>query len=348
MRKCPYCDFNSHPLRGDLEEGRYLDALFVDWQTQAVQQPVSTVFLGGGTPSLFSPHVFEKLLHVLAPEGEVTLEANPGTTEHADFASYNQAGINRVSLGAQSFDDSQLRALGRIHAARETLQAVANVRNGGIENLNLDLMYGLPDQTVDAAMADLEQAIALEPEHVSWYQLTLEPKTEFYRRPPPLPSPEVIAEMETEGRARLHDAGFRRYEVSAYAKKGYQCAHNLNYWRFGDYVGIGAGAHGKQTRDGNQIRTSKASQPRLYLGAPEATERIPIEREELAIEFLMNALRLVDGVSTERFVAATGLASEALEPTLTELVQDGLIDADRLRATPRGFALLDTVLARFL
>lgn len=359
VRKCPYCDFNSHPLRGSLAEADYLAALHADLDQALADVPegaIDTVFCGGGTPSLFSAEAFASLLGRLGPwlraDAEITLEANPGTVEYHDFAAYRAAGINRLSLGAQSFDAQQLQRLGRIHGPAETEQAFRRARAGGFDNINLDIMYGLPEQTAPAALADLEQAIALQPEHLSWYELTIEPKTEFARRPPKLAVEADLAEMEHDGLALLEASDYGRYEVSAFARPGRQCRHNLNYWTFGDYLGAGAGAHGKRSRvSGCSVvveRTRKAAQPRLYMADPTRTERCPVTRGELPFEFMMNALRLVDGVDAERFPATTGLARHSLEPQWQALVEQGLVSADRLATTPLGLRHLDAVLQRFL
>ncbi|MEQ8993447.1 MAG: radical SAM family heme chaperone HemW [Pseudomonadales bacterium] len=359
VRKCPYCDFNSHPQRGRLPEVEYVDALLADAAdalADVAPGSICSVFCGGGTPSLFSPAAFGRLLDALAPylavDVEVTMEANPGTAEHHDFAGYRRAGINRISLGAQSFDDAMLTRLGRIHGAADTGRALALVRRAGFDNVNLDLMYGLPGQTAAAAMADLEAALRLEPAHLSWYQLTIEPKTEFARRPPLLASDSEVEDMEGAGHARLADAGFTRYEVSAYARDGRQCRHNLNYWTFGDYLGIGAGAHGKRSRRSDSgidvVRTRKASQPRLYLGSPTATVRDAVAPAERVAEFLMNVLRLRDGVPWTRLPEATGLSRDALSPTWDDLVRQGLLRDDRIAATALGYRHLDGVLQQFL
>lgn len=358
VRKCPYCDFNSHPVRGSLDEAGYVDALLRDLDEALVDVPtgtVATVFCGGGTPSLFSAEAFARLFERLAPwlrgDAEITLEANPGTVEHHDFGAYRRAGINRLSLGAQSFSGPQLARLGRIHAAEDTERAVERARAGGFEDINLDIMYALPEQSVDAALADLERAIALAPTHVSWYQLTLEPKTEFARRPPPLPDDDAVADMEDAGRGRLANAGYRRYEVSAYARPGRRCRHNLNYWAFGDYLGAGAGAHGKRSRyrpGGVRIeRTRKASQPRLYLADPAATERVTVAADDVVFEFMMNALRCVDGADWPLFEARTGRRRDEVV-VWGELVEAGLVQEDRVATTNEGLRFLDAVLQRFL
>ncbi len=359
VKKCPYCDFNSHPLRGSLDEAGYLDALLRDAEVAlATVAPgsIDTVFFGGGTPSLFSPAAFARLLDALAPylgaSAEVTMEANPGTTEHHDFAGYLEAGINRLSLGAQSFDDRQLSRLGRVHHAADTIKAYRKARAAGFGNINLDLMYGLPQQTVAQALADLDQAFKLAPEHISWYQLTLEAKTEFARRPPRLPGETSIVRMEEEGHALLDTAGYRRYEISAYARQGAVCRHNINYWSFGDYVGIGAGAHGKlSSMAAGEVsvgRTTKPSQPRIYLADPTQTEKRAVAKQDLVFEFLMNALRMTEGVTLERFTERTGLLPAALAPDWTLQAARGLVRHDRVAATPLGLRHLDALLQCFL
>jgi len=359
VRKCPYCDFNSHPLRGSLDEIGYLNALEADLDAALVgvaPGSIATVFCGGGTPSLFPADAFARLLSQLAPwladAAEVTLEANPGTVEHHDFAAYRRAGINRLSLGAQSFDAGKLVRLGRIHGPEDTVRAFARARDGGFDDINLDIMYALPGQTPAEAIDDLEKAVALGPEHLSWYQLTLEPKTEFARRPPILPVDDTVAEMEAAGYEALAAAGYRRYEISAYARPGRACRHNLNYWRFGDYLGVGAGAHGKRTHGGGApgltvLRTRKVSQPRLYLADPAAMAAEPVAADELVFEFMMNALRLVDGVSWGCFEQRTGLPAAAVT-AWADLVAQKLVVADRVAATAQGLRHLDAVLQRFL
>ena len=358
VRKCPYCDFNSHPLNQPLDEARYTAALLEDIDEQLIQNPVRpivSVFFGGGTPSLFSPDAFAQILKRLAPNlapgVEVTMEANPGTTEHHDFGGYHEAGINRISFGAQSFDDRQLEALGRIHQASETVRSVQAARRAGFDNINLDLMYGLPGQTTRDAAADLEAALALEPEHLSWYQLTLEPRTEFARRPPTLPTDIFMEAIEDRGYQILGRAGFERYEVSAYSQPDRRCQHNLNYWSFGDYLGAGAGAHGKITgivRDAEIQRTAKPRQPRLYLATPSVIAHSTLSRSELPGEFMLNALRLVDGVPLQEFEARTGLPLSVLSPVRDRQIEAGLLHEDRLAATPRGYAMLDSLIADYL
>ncbi|MEM9624022.1 MAG: radical SAM family heme chaperone HemW [Pseudomonadota bacterium] len=358
VKKCPYCDFNSHPVKGvPVDYQHYGEALLTDWHSQQPfwpQASFASVFIGGGTPSLCPPSVFADLLSQLPldPNCEVTMEANPGTAEYHQMSDYRDAGINRLSLGAQSFDDQQLRQLGRIHAAAETRSAFAKARAAGFNNINIDIMWGLPGQTVAGALADLAAAIALAPEHISWYQLTIEAKTEFARRTPILPVEDRLAEMEQQGLAILAEAGYVRYEVSAYARASAQCQHNLNYWRFGDYLGIGAGAHGKVTQRQAATcqvqRTAKASQPRLYQAEPRKTRTTPVTSSELPAEFMLNVLRLVDGVSKDTFAAHTGLSWDLISPRYLPLVDAGLLRSDVCATTAQGLRYLDSVVGEFL
>ena len=350
VKKCPYCDFNSHPLKGSLDEAGYLDALIKDLAATAPTRPIETVYCGGGTPSLFSPASFASLLdHIgAADDAEVTMEANPGTLEYSDFTAYHDAGINRISLGAQSFDSTMLDVLGRIHTAEETERAAQRIHSAGLSNFNIDLMYGLPHQTVDGALEDLEAAFRLNPAHLSWYQLTLEPKTDFARRiPTGLPDESRVADIEGAGLDRLAREGYARYEVSAFARDGFASRHNINYWSFGDYVGIGAGAHGKLTTAEGIVRTSRASQPRIYL-RDQSESRIRIDPDEIGVEFMMNALRLVAGVDWPHFGERTGLPLEAIRTRCDELIEWGLMRSDRLALTSDGFRQLDAIMARFL
>lgn len=356
VRKCPYCDFNSHPLK-DRSSGDfrlYTDALLEDWKAQRASfEPgveFATVFLGGGTPSLFPPAELGRLLSALplAADAEVTMEANPGTTEYHNLGDYREAGINRLSIGAQSFDASQLQKLGRIHSVDNISRAFEAARRGGFSNINLDLMWGLPGQTGEAAMADLDAAFALGPEHISWYQLTIEPKTEFARRVPVLPTEDHIAEMETAGLARLGDAGYTRYEISAFARPGRECRHNLNYWRFGDYAGVGAGAHGKITEQLVVRRTAKPSSPRLYQLDPGAGTTRSVQPAELTLEYLMNALRLVEGTSFDTFETRTGIPWQNVSDQWRILAEEGLVESERCAATALGMRYLDSVLSRFV
>ena len=359
VRKCPYCDFNSHavPARG-MTEAAYLAALLDDLDRAAREgegRPLVSIFFGGGTPSLFGADSIGRIVEraVLrlgaAADLEVTLEANPGTVERGRFAAYRDAGVNRVSLGAQSFSDRHLAALGRIHARDETLAAVEELRAARLDNFNLDLMYALPEQGLDEALADLEQAIALEPPHLSHYQLTLEPGTAFERRPPRLPDDDTAWAMQVAAEARLASAGYRHYEVSAYARPGRECRHNLNYWRFGDYLGVGAGAHGKVTHPsrGEVIRTARVKQPGRYLEATSPDERIAERRAvpavDLGFEFCLNVLRLRDGFDAESFEARTGQPWSAIAVPVATAVDKGLM------ATRPGGGWAPTELgARFL
>ena len=367
VRKCPYCDFNSHavPALG-LPERAYLEALLDDLEYAALgcaARPLVSVFLGGGTPSLFTAESIHRLLararHLLAANAglEVTLEANPGTVERGRFAEYRDAGITRVSLGAQSFDDRCLAALGRIHSRGDTLAAVDELRAAGLDNFNLDLMYALPQQTVAGALADLEQALELGPAHISHYQLTLEPGTAFERRPPPLPDEDAAFAMQVACQERLAAAGFDQYEVSAYSVGARACCHNLNYWRFGDYLGIGAGAHGKLTAPatGSVTRTARVRQPGRYLAATSPADRVAETRvlsaDDLAFEFCLNALRLVEGFDADLFEARTGLAWSVLAGPLAEARARGLVTLDagrKLTPTTLGRQFLNDLQAIFL
>ena len=367
VRKCPYCDFNSYTLRGALAETEYLEALLHDLALQSAAvagRSIQSVFFGGGTPSLFAPAAIERLVRAIhreltvAADVEITLEANPGTVERGRFADYRAAGVTRVSLGAQSFADASLQALGRIHSAEETRRAAEELHAAELRNFNLDLMYALPEQSVAAALDDIEAALELEPRHLSHYQLTLEPGTVFAAHPPrALPPPDLGADMQQACRERLAAAGCQQYEVSAYARTGAQCRHNLNYWRFGDYLGIGAGAHGKVTRwDGADLivsRTERPREPRRYLAAVTASEPVACRRVpavDLPFEFLMNALRLSEGFDEREFEACTGLEFATTGEQLQHLSARGLLErADRRwRASARGFDLLNEVLAELL
>jgi len=359
VRKCPYCDFNSHAVpSAGVPERAYLDALLDDLEHAArscAGRPLVSVFFGGGTPSLFSASAIAAVLDAAqrrfpsAAGVEVTLEANPGTIERGRFRDYRDAGVNRVSLGAQSFDARQLQGLGRIHGPGDTLAAVEELHAAGLDNFNLDLMYALPRQTVGESLADLERALELGPAHVSHYQLTLEPGTVFERRPPPLPDDDTAYAMQLACESRLAEAGFRQYEVSAYGRPGRESRHNLNYWRFGDYVGIGAGAHGKVSdpASGRIVREARVRHPAHYLAATRPEERIAERREvpaeDLPFEFCLNALRLVDGFEPAWFEAATGLPWSALEPTVAEAERRGL-----LATTEQGLRVPTTLGRRFL
>ncbi|WP_445158812.1 radical SAM family heme chaperone HemW [Halomonas sp. E14] len=368
VRKCPYCDFNSHAVgRSDaLPEAEYLEALIQDLEADlplCEGRPLASVFIGGGTPSLMSAEFYLELLAAvarrlpLAADIEITLEANPGTLERGRFQGYRRAGINRLSLGVQSFHDGQLAALGRIHSGEDAVTAMREARQAGFDNINLDLMHGLPEQTPAMALADLERALSLEPEHLSWYQLTLEPNTAFFTSPPVLPEEELLWDIQDQGHAYLEAAGLRRYEISAYARAGRRSRHNLNYWQFGDYLGIGAGAHGKLSRrntagDWQIERRWKSRQPQAYLRRRNDPQGFiagsrAIEAAELPLEFCMNALRLVDGVPASAWSSHTGQAWMALESRLGEARKKGLLmeDDERLQPTPQGLLFLNELLA---
>ncbi|GED22662.1 radical SAM family heme chaperone HemW [Halomonas halmophila] len=367
VRKCPYCDFNSHGVgRGAaLPEEAYLAALIDDLKADlplAAGREVVSVFIGGGTPSLMSASFYRRLLQALeaclplAEDIEITLEANPGTLERGRFAGYRAAGINRLSLGVQSFQDEQLTALGRIHSGDDAQAAVQEAREAGFDNLNIDLMHGLPGQSVASALADLDQALALAPEHLSWYQLTLEPNTEFHSHPPTLPEEEVLWDIQDMGHDKLEAAGLARYEISAYSRPARRARHNLNYWQFGDYLGIGAGAHGKlSARAEGELaieRRWKARQPEAYLRRHQdprgfVAGRAPVSDEELPLEFAMNALRLVDGVSMATWEANAGKPASLMHARLQEAREKGLLveDTRRLQASSRGLLFLNELLA---
>jgi len=368
VRKCPYCDFNSYALRGELAEEQYVDALLRDLECQAPQlagRALISVFLGGGTPSLFSPAAIARVLAgargyvACDTELEITLEANPGTIERGRFAEYRDAGVTRVSLGAQSFESARLEALGRIHSPEDTCRAAAELHAAGLDNFNLDLMYGLPGQEVRNALADIERAIALAPAHISHYELTLESGTLFGAMPPSdLPADETVAEMLGACQARLAKAGFAQYEVSAYARAGRVARHNVNYWTFGDYVGIGAGAHGKLTiaSEGRIVRTAQPREPRRYLTAMTAAAQAlappsqPITPHELPFEFMLNALRLTSGFEPHLFETRTGLSWSAVATRINELSRRGLVscEAGLWRTTPLGAKFLNDLLVCFL
>lgn len=362
VRKCPYCDFNSHTLHGELPQSRYVEALERDIEVQAEQvrgRRLLSVFMGGGTPSLFAPETIARVLattrrHLdVADSFEVTLEANPGTIERGRFAEYAAAGVNRVSLGAQSFDARALQALGRIHSPAETVRAVHELHAMGLTNFNLDLMYALPGQTVADALSDIDQALALAPAHVSHYQLTIEPGTVFAAARPSLPDDDTAATMLAECGEHLAAAGFQQYEVSAYARASRRCRHNLNYWTFGDYLGVGAGAHGKLTlgSSGIVVRTAQMREPRRYMAAdPRALAQKSVAEADLPFEFMLNALRLVDGFDTVTFTARTGLSWESVQPAMRQLAARGLIETHGAyhRPTRLGLRFLNESLVVFL
>ena len=366
VRKCPYCDFNSHQLKSAQPDASYIDALIRDLALEAPHlenRRIDSVFFGGGTPSLFQPEEFARFLAALksgvafADDAEITLEANPGTIERGRFSGYADAGINRVSLGAQSFDARALSTLGRIHSADDTHRAVAELRAAKLDNFNLDLMYALPGQTLEEAQNDVRIACALGPAHISYYQLTLEPGTVFYSRPPPLPDDESAWLIQCAGQEMLAAAGYAQYEVSAYAKGGARCRHNVNYWLFGDYLGLGAGAHGKLSSGlpARILRTVKPKQPREYLEQIRSAHaavgtRTYIPAADLPFEFMLNALRLNDGFEPERYAQTTGLDLCALQNRLEKGRNRGLLEQHRQgwRATELGRRFLNDLQAGFL
>ena len=364
VRKCPYCDFNSHQLKSAAPDSSYIDALIRDFDLELPSMScrrIDTVFFGGGTPSLFQPEDFSRLLGAFrqriafADDVEITLEANPGTIERGRFAGYRDAGINRVSLGAQTFAPRALEALGRIHSADDTHRAVAELRAAKLDNFNLDLMYALPQQTPEEALEDVRTACALEPVHISYYQLTLEPGTVFHARPPELPDEDAAWRIQTAGQKLLADAGYVQYEVSAYARLGKRCRHNLNYWLFGDYIGIGAGAHGKLSFElpRNILRTVKPKQPREYLEQVRRAGsglRSPIAAADLPFEFMLNALRLNEGFTIQDYQRRTGLKMASVEGKLAEGEARGLLAsrADGWHPTELGRRFLNDLQLSFL
>jgi len=369
IRKCPYCDFNSHHAPQQLPEQAYVDALLADLRHDLAllpewgsTRPIDTIFIGGGTPSLFSAQTLATLLdgiqHLLpiAAQAEITLEANPGTFEQQRFSDFRQAGINRLSVGIQSFNPEHLHRLGRVHSQQEALQAAHIARQAGFDNFNLDLMFGLPEQNLAQALQDLQQAIALAPTHLSWYQLTLEPNTLFYKQPPPLPEDDLLADMQLAGQNLLQQHHYQQYEVSAYAQAGKRCQHNLNYWTFGDYLAIGAGAHGKITdpHSGQVTRYQKQRQPTLYmqqaLQGQARTKTQTLSTADLSFEFMLNALRLRDGFSLHLFAERTGLAPHQLDKGLQQALQRGWLKQidDWIQPSEQGWLFLNEVMQLFL
>ena len=361
IRKCPYCDFNSHEAKV-IPEAEYLNALLTDLRQDAALaqgRQIQSIFIGGGTPSLFAADSYARLLqdiHAITPiarDAEITLEANPGTFEFLKFKGFRTAGINRLSVGVQSFNPQQLQALGRVHDRDEAIRAIGAAREVGFEKLNIDLMHGLPQQTLQDALADLQQAVDLQPTHLSWYQLTIEPNTVFYSRPPALPDDEHLWEIDQAGKQFIAAQGFAQYEISAYAKPGFECAHNLNYWLFGDYLAIGAGAHGKITdlRNGGITRYNKTRLPKDYLAAekPFTAQQTQIENAELPFEFFMNAFRLNQPVAKALFTERTGLALDVVTPSIAQAKAKGLLaeTTTHWQTTQQGQLFLNELLQLF-
>jgi len=362
IQKCPYCDFNSHELRGDLPEARYIQTLVADLESALPEiwgRRIRAVFFGGGTPSLLSERGMDECLNAirallpLSPDAEITLEANPGTFEGARFGAYRRSGINRLSIGIQSFHDPHLKALGRIHDADAARRAV-EIAARHFDNFNLDLMYGLPDQTLDQSLADVDVALTFRPPHLSCYQLTLEPNTPFHHTPPALPDHDLVAQMGDLIGERLSQEGFDHYETSAFARPGFRCAHNLNYWTFGDYLGIGAGAHSKLSFQNKIVRQMRHKHPEAYMKAMAQGNAIQetqeVTAEAVPFEFMMNALRLCDGVPATLYEARTGVSLLPIVPTLDKVEALGLITRDwqQIRPTLRGQQFLNELLQYFL
>ncbi|MBD2785659.1 radical SAM family heme chaperone HemW [Xenorhabdus sp. DI] len=360
VQKCPYCDFNSHALKGDVPHQEYVDHLLADLQADLPMigdREVSTIFIGGGTPSLLSAKGMQRLLDgvrdslSLSPQAEITMEANPGTVEADRFHAYQQAGINRISIGVQSFGSDKLIRLGRIHGPEEAKRAAKLADGLGLRSFNLDLMHGLPNQTLNEALNDLRQAIELSPPHLSWYQLTIEPNTHFGSRPPVLPDDDALWEIFSQGHQLLTAAGYQQYETSAYAKPGYQCQHNLNYWRFGDYLGIGCGAHGKISfADGRILRTVKTRHPRGYMQGRYLDQQNPVDNADRPFEFFMNRFRLLESMPRQDFSDFTGLPESAIRRQMDEALAKGYVTESEThwQITQHGKLFLNSLLELFL
>jgi putative oxygen-independent coproporphyrinogen III oxidase len=365
VAKCPYCDFNSHSLRGELPAAAYIDALLADLDssvTVVAGRTIETIFFGGGTPSLFSPADYQRLLDAvrdccaLADNAEITLEANPGAVEHAAFSGYREAGINRLSLGVQSHDDGMLKSLGRIHTAADAHAAFTEARAAGFDNINLDVMYALPEQTLAGAVEDIERTLAWEPEHISHYHLTLEPNTVFYSRPPVLPNEDLAWDMQIACVSILQAAGYENYEISAWAKPQRQSLHNLNYWRYGDYLGLGAGAHAKLTMsNGQRWRETRAAHPREYMQQVQASTSAVVHKAvspaDARFEFMLNRLRLREGFLPAEYEWLSGQPIACLQAGVQQAIQQGLLAESgdgRLSPTTRGWRFLDDLQAIFL
>ncbi|MFD0709638.1 YggW family oxidoreductase [Photorhabdus luminescens] len=360
VQKCPYCDFNSHALKGDVPHQEYVDHLLADLKTDLPMvngREITTIFIGGGTPSLLSSQAMQQLLDgvrallPVSPQAEITMEANPGTVEADRFSGYQQAGINRISIGVQSFSPDKLARLGRIHGPDEAKRAAHLAASLGLRSFNLDLMHGLPNQSLDEALDDLRQAIALSPPHLSWYQLTIEPNTSFGSRPPVLPDDDALWDIFSQGHQLLTAAGYQQYETSAYAKPGYQCQHNLNYWRFGDYLGIGCGAHGKITfEDGRILRTVKTKHPRGYMQGRYLDKQHQVENEDRPFEFFMNRFRLLEIMPKQDFSDFTGLSEDSIRTQIGQALAAGYLSetATHWQITQKGKLFLNSLLELFL
>ncbi|MBD3755911.1 MAG: oxygen-independent coproporphyrinogen III oxidase-like protein [Gammaproteobacteria bacterium] len=364
VQKCPYCDFNSHTLKQSVDEAAYIEAMLRQLEQTLPLiwgRSIRSIFFGGGTPSLISEAGLNRFLSQarallgFGPEIEITLEANPGTVDFEKFAMFREAGVNRLSMGIQSFDDVKLKALGRIHSSAEAKKAIEAAHHAGFDNFNLDLMFALPEQTLEEAIADVETAIAFAPPHLSHYQLTLEPNTPFYKQPPVLPDEDLAWEMQLACQSRLREAGYGHYEVSAYAKRGHECRHNLNYWQFGDYIGLGAGAHGKITvpPEGKIWRTQMPASPGGYvetMKAPQPGRMTLVTDEDALFEFMLNALRLQNGFELDLFALRTGLPLNTLDAALQTLQHNAwaTVEEGRLQLTLRGQQYLNDVVALFL
>lgn len=364
VKKCPYCDFNSHEARQDVPEERYLDALIKDLENELPNiwgRSIESIFIGGGTPSLFSAEAIDSLLKrlrerlVIRPNIEITMEANPGTFEQNRFTGFRKAGINRLSIGIQSYNDIHLKKLGRIHGRDEALKAASIAQHAGFDNFNLDLMFGLPNQTTQEALDDLQLAIEQSPNHISWYQLTIEENTLFHYSPPPIPNDDLIWDMQQKGQALLKKAGYEQYEVSAYAKENQSSKHNMNYWEFGDYLGIGAGAHGKLTMpDGSISRHTKFRHPEDYMKKAlnyeaRSTEK-PLHKDDIPFEFMLNIARLKRGFTKELFEERTWMDFFEIEQKIEVLIEDGLLfkEQDHYKTTEKGFLFVNDIVNRFL
>lgn len=362
VRKCPYCDFNSHEAKTAMPESLYVDALIDELKhhLHLIQnRPINSIFFGGGTPSLFSAQSIGKILDavgretVIAENCEITLEANPGTIDQGNFHGFREAGINRLSLGIQSLQDDKLKILGRIHDRENAMEGIRIAKAAGFDNFNLDIMYGLPHQNLQDALSDIEDALSFAPKHFSWYQLTIEPNTVFYKKPPSLPADDLIFEMQLAGQEKLASAGYKQYEVSAYAVSGHECMHNRNYWEFGDYLGLGAGAHSKITRDsGEVLRFAQVRQPRDYLDASKRRSIAlnTIAEKDLVFEFMLNALRLTEGVDISLFTERTGVSLDQIDELLNDAMRKGLLlhHPKKLCVSELGKRYLNNLVMMFL